>query len=91
MNWIMETPFRFCTAVTLVVVPLLAFLIYMSDQAAKVQAAYDLQHHCVARGTKQGTVSTGLGIGPKGSLVPVITSTPDQTVYTCDNGEIEIR
>lgn len=53
--------------------------------------AYRLQHHCKAVGTKQGQLSTGFGLGANGQSVMTTTVTPDQTIYSCDGGELRIR
>jgi hypothetical protein len=51
--------------------------------------AYAKQHHCAAVGTKRGQASTGLSMDGKGTIVTTIS--PNQTIYTCDNGEMQIR
>jgi hypothetical protein len=49
---------------------------------------YARSRHCVSVGVKKGQLSTGVSPDGKGVVTSV---TPDQTVYRCDGGEIEIR
>lgn len=71
----------------LLVVAVCAVAIWATEADEQNWQAYKASHHCVAAGTKHGQIGTGLST--RGKLV--ITSTPDQTIYQCDNGEIQIR
>jgi hypothetical protein len=66
-----------------------ALMLWASIADQEQWDGYAKEHHCVAVGIKRGQASTGLSMDGKGSMVT--TYTPDQTIYHCDNGEIEIR
>jgi hypothetical protein len=49
--------------------------------------AYAISHHCHPVGTKMGESSTGLDSNGR----MVTSSSANQTIYNCDQGEIDIR
>lgn len=79
----------------LFIVALIALVIYAGIVDQQQWQKYSADHHCIKSGYKQGQTGFGTGVGVDGNgnttVVPVTTYTPDQTVYTCDNGEIIIR
>lgn len=70
-----------------VTVVLFALILYSATQEERMWQEYAATHHCHSVGKKQGQL--GGGISTSGKYVT--TYTPDQTIYTCDGGEIQIR
>lgn len=63
---------------------ILAWSAYQNNAAWE---QYSKSHHCVAKGTKKGQTTTSFD--SKGNAV--YGTTPDQIIYACDGGEIQIR
>ena len=78
---------------TLLFVFLIVVASYAVVQDEKRWNKYSTDHHCVAKGIKEGQTSTGVGttLNGKGEISITVASTPDQTIYVCDDGEIQIR
>lgn len=70
-----------------VIVGMLAIIGWATYKDEKAWSRYSVEHHCKAVGTKVGT--TSVGVGGDGKVMTV--TSPDQTIYRCDNGEIFIR
>ena len=68
---------------------LFGFLLWATYEDQMQWDAYAKVHHCAVVGTKQGQTVTGFSSDGKGTVV--VSRTPDQTIYKCDDGEIEIR
>ena len=87
MDWMDKN----CGKITLVVISALLvaliFLVLIVDQ--NQWDDYAKKHHCIAVGHKRGQISTGISMDGKGTIVT--SAAPDQTIYQCDAGEIEIR
>src|SRR5882762_6423791 len=83
--------FKYSVIAGLAITAVLALFVYVAVIDENHWQEYVKKHHCVANGTKHGTIGTGIGLDSKGNATTVITSTPDQTIYVCDGGEIQIR
>lgn len=74
-------------AVLFVIAALLGLGILAVVQDQKQWEKYAADHHCHVVGKKDGQV--GVGIGADGKTVTTIS--PDQDIWACDGGEIQIR
>jgi hypothetical protein len=68
-------------------VAVFALMMWAMVQNEKQWQQYAAEHHCHPIGKKQGQL--GGGISTSGKYVT--TYTPDQMIYGCDGGEIQIR
>lgn len=70
-------------AFAILVVAFFAFAIWANVSEEREWNDYKLSHHCRSVGTKRG----GYGYSSNGKLV----INQDQTIYQCDDGEMQIR
>lgn len=91
LDWLFDSDRRLLIASIVIVVAVIAFSIVAAVADEKAWNEYAAAHHCIGKGTKHGQLSSGLGTSSEGNAVVVTTTTPDQTIYVCDGGEIQIR
>lgn len=93
IDWIMDSDRRMLTVLGIVAAIVFSMVIYLQKQDAKKWDAYASSHHCIAKGIKASQVGTGIGpnLSGDGGVTVVTTTTPEQTIYVCDGGEIQIR
>jgi hypothetical protein len=72
-----------------VILSVLFVAVYAAIREDSQWKGYAAKHHCVSKGVKRGQITVGQSMDGKGALA--IATTPDQTVYQCDAGEIQIR
>jgi|HubBroStandDraft_1064217.scaffolds.fasta_scaffold1986050_1 hypothetical protein len=91
MDWIEDCAIPL--SITLLLVVLIGVVVYASNKDEKDWQKYARAHHCATTGTKAGQIITGVGptVGGNGGVAVVVSSTPDQTIYVCDGGEMQIR
>lgn len=61
-------------------------LVYFAQKEAEEWAAFAEAHECRVTGHMNSTTGSGLGMMPNGLVGIVITTTPAQTGYTCNDG-----
>ena len=73
------------------VIALVTVLIIVTIDEQQEWETFKAKHNCKVVGKKKGHVSTSIGVGINaggtGTIVmPITSSTPDQTAYKCDDG-----